>query len=77
MRLQILTSNGEVDPAHPPLHDRLALLQAYPDPAGTSAAESAPATSLIGDLETFEEMLHNRLFALPPVEPSVFHKAGT
>jgi Zn-dependent protease with chaperone function len=77
MRLRILTSNGEVDPAHPPLHDRLALLQAYPDPSGASHAESAPATSLIGDLETFEEMLHNRLFALPPVEPSLFHKAGT
>ena len=39
--------------------------------------ESAPATAMLADLEAFEEMLHNRLFALPLVEPSVFHKAGT
>jgi Zn-dependent protease with chaperone function len=80
MRLQVLASlNGSVDPAHPPLSDRLALLQAYPDPANSSgfSSESAPATSFLGDLETFEQMLHNRLFALPPVEPSTFHKAGT
>ena len=82
MRLRILAGpGGPKDPAHPPLPDRLALLQAYPDPAhpvglnGTS--ETAPATSYLGDLEVFEEMLHNRLFGLPPVEPSTFHKAGT
>ena len=79
MRLQILTSpDGNSDPAHPPLPDRLALLQAYPDPVGTPAAsETTPATALLGDLEGFEQMLHNRLYAMPPVEPSVFHKAGT
>ena len=77
MRLQILASNGAVDPAHPSLSDRLSRLQAYPDPVAVSPADAAPATSLIGDLETFELMLHNRLFALPPVEPSIFHKAGT
>jgi hypothetical protein len=79
MRIQILA--GHVvwnDPAHPALPDRLALIQAYPDPAGSPpVADSAPATSLLGDLEGFEQMLHNRLFGLPPLEPSVFHRAGT
>jgi Zn-dependent protease with chaperone function len=81
MRLRILADPGaQDDPAHPPLPDRLALLQAYPDPVQSSAAaaaDSAPATSCLGDLEAFEQMLHNRLFGLPPVEPSIFHKAGT
>jgi Zn-dependent protease with chaperone function len=81
MRLRILAGPGaEDDPAHPPLPDRLALLQAYPDPVQSAAsvtADSAPATSCLGDLEAFEQMLHNRLFGLPPVEPSIFHKAGT
>ena len=72
------TATATDDPAHPPLPDRLALLQSYPDPAAAHlAADAAPATTFLGDLEGFEQMLHNRLFALPPVEPSVFHKAGT
>jgi hypothetical protein len=33
--------------------------------------------TFLGDLEIFEQMLHNRLFGLPPVEPSVFHRAGS
>jgi Zn-dependent protease with chaperone function len=75
MRLQLLTSrNGTDDPAHPPLPDRLSLLQSYPDPAG-AALDSSPATSYVGDLEVMEQMLHNRLFALPAIEPTVFHKA--
>jgi Zn-dependent protease with chaperone function len=75
MRLQVLTNTDESDdPAHPPLPDRLALLQAYPDPA-TPNGDGQPATSYLGDLESLEEMLHNRLFGLPLVEPSVFHKA--
>jgi Zn-dependent protease with chaperone function len=79
MRLHILTSSETTnDSAHPPLPDRLALLLAYPDPAVfNSGNDSSPATTFLGDLEGFEQMLHNRLFALPPVEPSVFHKAGT
>ena len=79
LRLQVLTSSeSNNDPAHPPLPDRLALLQAYPDPVGpASANDSMPATALLGDLEGFELMLHNRLYAIPPVEPSVFHRAGT
>jgi Zn-dependent protease with chaperone function len=77
MRLNILAGCGAIDdPAHPPLPDRLAQIQAYPDAVG-SVGDGLPATSLFGDLEGFEQMLHNRLFGLPPVEPSVFHKAGT
>ena len=77
MRLQVLTSTeGTDDPAHPPLPDRLALLQAYPDPASPNG-DANPATTHLGDLESLEQMLHNRLFAIPAVEPSVFHKAGT
>jgi hypothetical protein len=79
MRLHILAGDETPnDPAHPALPVRLALLQAFPDSAGTNlAADATPATTLLGDLEGFEQMLHNRLFGLPPVEPSVFHKAGT
>ena len=79
MRLRILTNTeANPDPAHPPLPDRLALLHAYPDPVNTiTSTENGPATAMLSDLEAFEEMLHNRLFALPLVEPSVFHKAGT
>jgi hypothetical protein len=81
MRLRIL-AGGESpynhDPAHPPLPDRLAALQAYPDLASSPlAGDTTPATAFFGDLEGFEQMLHNRLYALPPVEPSIFHKAGT
>src|SRR5262245_60246376 len=60
MRLQVLTSPGNNDPAHPPLPDRLALLQKYPDPANLNG-DSIPATSYVGDLEALEQMLHNRL----------------
>ncbi len=79
MRIRIFAaSHTSADPAHPPLPDRLSLLQAYPDPAVPSGpADSSPATAWLGDLEGFEQMLHNRLYALPPVEPSVFHRAGT
>ena len=79
MRLRILTNTeANPDPAPPPLPDRLALIHAYPDPVNVpSFNENGPVTALLSDLEAFEEMLHNRLFALPLVEPSVFHKAGT
>ena len=77
MRLSSLTGrNGTHDPAHPPLPDRIAALQAYPDPASLNG-DAMPATTFLGDLEIFEQMLHNRLFGLPAVEPSVFHKAGS
>ena len=81
MRLRILAGSDlddALDPTHPPLPDRLAMLQTYPDPAASALnADSTPATAYFGDLEGFEQMLHNRLFALSPVEPSIFHKAGT
>jgi Zn-dependent protease with chaperone function len=77
MRLSVLTSrHGNNDPAHPPLPDRIAALQSYPDPAHTNG-DGSPATTFLGDLEIFEQMLHNRLFGLPSVEPTVFHRAGT
>lgn len=59
---------------HPALVDRLTRVQAYPDrPAGEP--DRAPAASVLGDLEALEQMLHNRLFAIAAVEPSVFHRA--
>src|SRR5262249_31587507 len=77
MRLSVLTrTHGAHDPAHPPLPDRIALLQSYPDPISHNG-DSTSATTFLGDLEIFEQMLHNRLFGLPPIEPSVFHRAGT
>jgi Zn-dependent protease with chaperone function len=77
MRLRVLTSHhGTHDPAHPPLPDRLSQLQAYPDPVCLNG-DANPATTLLGDLEIFEQMLHNRLFGLPPVEPTIFHRAGS
>ncbi|MHC5544988.1 M48 family metallopeptidase, partial [Singulisphaera rosea] len=75
MRLQVLADGaGTDDPAHPPLPDRLALLQSYPDYHGVNG-DSIPATSFLGDLEALEQMLHNRLFGLPAIEPSVFHRS--
>ncbi|APW62328.1 M48 family metallopeptidase [Paludisphaera borealis] len=75
MRMRILTTNtGGRDPAHPPLPDRLALLQSYPDHVSTNG-DGQPANTFLGDLEIFEQMLHNRLFAINSVEPSVFHRA--
>jgi hypothetical protein len=77
MRMSVLTNvNGGHDPAHPPLPDRIASLQAYPDPASLNG-DSQPATTFLGDLEVLEQMLHNRLFGLPGIEPSVFHRAGS
>ena len=77
MRLRTLTSqDGSHDPAHPPLPDRLAQLQSYPDLVCVNG-DASPATTLLGDLEIFEQMLHNRLFGLPTVEPTIFHRAGS
>jgi Zn-dependent protease with chaperone function len=73
-----LLSYAETAPAgspHPALLDRLALVQSYSD--RLAAADRAPAASLLGDLEAMEQMLHNRLFALAAIEPSIFHRAGT
>lgn len=72
-----LLRDGETapDPAHPPLLDRLASVQSYPA-RPSSESDSLPASSTLGDLEALEQMLHNRLFAVDRVEPSVFHRTG-
>jgi hypothetical protein len=78
MRINVLASRDDdaSDPTHPPLPDRVASLQSYPDRPGSNG-DALPATTFLGDLEVFEEMLHNRLFGLPVVEASVFHKNGS
>jgi Zn-dependent protease with chaperone function len=78
IRHQLLCSGGEatVDGAHPPLLDRLAIVQSYPG-RSSPAPDLAPAASLLADLEALEQMLHNRLFSASVVEPSVYHRAGT
>ncbi len=77
MRLHVLSNrHGTYDPAHPSLPDRLALIQSYGDPACVNG-DNQPATTFLGDLEIFEQMLHNRLFGLPSIEPTVFHRAGS
>jgi len=75
MRLQLLAGrHGVPDRLHPPLPDRLTVVQSYPhrDLPDTSAAKYS-----LSDLEALEQMLHNRLFSTPGIEPSVFHRAGT
>lgn len=61
---------------HPSLLDRIGCVQGYPQ-RGESAGAATPASHLVGDLESLEQMLHNRLFAVVGVEPSVFHRAGS
>ncbi len=77
MRHQLLTDRqAPSDGPHPALLDRLALVQSYPArPSLTDDDE--PAVGMLGDLPAFEQMLHNRLFAVPTVEPSTFHRAGS
>ena len=77
MRLNLLTSTETVDQApHPPLTDRIAQLIAYPN-ATTAPADRASALALLGDSEWLEQMLHDRLYQLHPIEPSVWHAAGS
>ncbi|HWE38848.1 MAG TPA: M48 family metallopeptidase [Isosphaeraceae bacterium] len=75
MRLRVLAGyQAPRDPAHPPLPDRLAIVQSYPR---RNSHESSPVKHPLGDLEPLEQMLHNRLFGGLPLEPTVFHRAGT
>ncbi len=81
MRHRLLVEPSPVpDVAHPALLDRLAIVQEYRSLGVVqlkSAVESSPASVVLGDLEAIEQMLHNRLFGAPAIEPSVFHRAGT
>ncbi len=76
IRLQLLVDvTAPTDSPHPALPDRLAVLQSFtspPEPPG----DRHSASTLIGDLEAFEQLLHNRLFGSLPLEPSVFHRSG-
>ncbi len=76
MRRQILSNRQPIADAHPPLLDRLAVVQAYPSRRPTPT-DRARASAVLGDLEALERMLHDRLFGGPAVEPSIFHRAGT
>ncbi len=77
MRMQILTSTDSlVQSPHPPLADRVAQLQSYPDrPSNLVFPESS--LGLLGDLEWIEQMMHDRLYKLHPIEPTIFHHSGT
>ncbi len=77
MRLRLLAvDEGPTASPHPPLPDRVATILAYPD-APDPLPEQRRAIALLGDPDWLEQMLHDRLFASSPLEPSVFHKAGT
>ncbi len=76
MRLGVLVDmTPPCDSPHPALPDRLAVLQSFPSPP-EPPGDRFSASTLIGDLEAFEQLLHNRLFGGLPFEPSVFHRAG-
>lgn len=84
MRHRLLSERQAVDDsAHPPLLDRLAQLQAYPDRSPQEAEvplldpDRLPATALLGDAEAVEQTLHDRLFRTGGVERSVFHRRGS
>jgi hypothetical protein len=75
MRHSLLSGGAaSTDGAHPPLLDRIGWMQSY-STRGTSAGEMVPAATVLGDLEAMEQMLHNRVFAVAKVEPSVFHRS--
>ena len=77
MRLKVLANGGvgTDDPAYP-LPYRLSLPPVLSRPRGPERRHHA-GNYVLSDLESLEQMLHNRLFAIPPVEPTIFHKAGT
>jgi Zn-dependent protease with chaperone function/predicted RNA-binding Zn-ribbon protein involved in translation (DUF1610 family) len=77
MRIQLLTrTSSRGDSPHPPLAERVARAQAYPD-SNELAVDNSSALALLGDPEWLEQMLQDRLYGLAPIEPSVFHRAGT
>jgi len=76
MRHRLLSRHQPAADGHPPLLDRLAIVQGYPD-RHPIARDRSRASTLLGDIEALERMLHERLFGGPAVEPSIFHRAGT
>jgi Zn-dependent protease with chaperone function len=77
MRLRLLVEvRSSCDSPHPPIADRVAMIQGYADRVD-GPLDPLSAASLLGDPEWLEQMLHDRLFALSRIEPSVFHRAGT
>jgi Zn-dependent protease with chaperone function len=75
LRHSLLSSNeAPSDSAHPPLLDRLSWVLSYPARA-TTAGDLVPAANALSDLSALEQMLHNRLFSIARIEPSVFHRA--
>ena len=77
MRLGLLARDDAPDDSpHPPLPDRVASLLAYPARPDAPSGGLA-ASSLLGDPEWLEQMLHDRLYRHPAIEPSVFHRAGS
>ena len=76
MRRQVLSSRQPAGDGHPRLLDRVAIVQHYPNPRPL-ANDRAAASTVLGDPEALERMMHARLFGGPAVEPSVFHRAGT
>ena len=75
MRLGVLVNaTPPADSPHPALPDRLAVFQTFPSPP-EPPNDRHSASTLIGDLEAFEQLLHHRLFGSLPLEPSVFHRA--
>ena len=76
MRRQVLSGRQPAGDAHPRLLDRLAIVQRYSNPRPI-AGDRASASTVLGDPEALERMMHARLFGGPAVEPSVFHRAGT
>jgi Zn-dependent protease with chaperone function len=80
LRHSILTGAGasappRPDDPHPPILDRIQLVQSYPDRTPATPGEEPAAPALVGDLESLEHMMHNRLFGIPDAGPSVFHRA--
>lgn len=77
MRLQLLgDASGPVDSPHPPLPERVVMVQAYPDLPAVPGRKEA-AWTLIGDPEWLEQMLDDRLYGLAAIEPTIFHRSGT
>ena len=77
IRLGLLVRAAEPrDSPHPPLADRVAAVLIYPNRTDAPSDEVA-ASTLLGDPEWLERMLHDRLYRLPAIEPSVFHRSGT